>query len=305
MTSKIRHFLNLANIDTNSIKHIIKLSHKLKKRDFKKKPLKNKFLSMIFEKPSTRTRISFEIGMKQLGGDVVTLDHADTQLGRGESIEDTVKVLCQYADIILYRGSSELLLNKISLVSSVPIINGLTDNSHPCQIMADIMTLEEKFKTSDKLVISWIGDGNNVCNSWIDISRHYNFTLRVSTPDLFLPNMEKLNAVKALGKDVSYVNDPKQAVKNANVVITDTWSSMGTKDTKKRLTKFSNYQVNNTLMKLTNNNSIFMHCMPAHRGQEVTSQIIDGPKSMVIEEAHNRLHVQKSILLWCMEMDAI
>ena len=305
MTSKIRHFLNLANIDTNSIKHIIKLSHKLKKRGFKKKPLKNKFLSMIFEKPSTRTRISFEIGMKQLGGDVVTLDHADTQLGRGESIEDTVKVLCQYADIILYRGSSELLLNKISLVSSVPIINGLTDNSHPCQIMADIMTLEEKFKTSDKLVISWIGDGNNVCNSWIDISRHYNFTLRVSTPDLFLPNMEKLNAVKALGKDVSYVNDPKQAVKNANVVITDTWSSMGTKDTKKRLTKFSNYQVNNTLMKLTNNNSIFMHCMPAHRGQEVTSQIIDGPKSMVIEEAHNRLHVQKSILLWCMEMDAI
>ena len=303
MVNSIRHFIDLDEISTKQIRSILDLSHKIKRSKSRKKILKNKFLSMIFEKPSTRTRISFEIGMKQLGGDVITLDQADTQLGRGESIQDTIKVLGEYVDIILYRGSSDKLLNDISLLSSIPIINGLTDNSHPCQIMADILTLEEKFKNLNKLKICWVGDGNNVCNSWIDISKHFNFNLNISTPKVYRPDLLKIEKIKKFGKNINYFVDPKKAVEDADVVITDTWSSMGTKESKIRIAKFSKYQVNKSLMKLAKRNAVFLHCMPAHRGQEVTAEIIDGKNSLILKEASNRLHVQKSILLWCLNID--
>lgn len=303
MVNSIRHFIDLNEISTKQIRSILDLSHKIKRSKSRKKILKNKFLSMIFEKPSTRTRISFEIGMKQLGGDVITLDQADTQLGRGESIQDTIKVLGEYVDIILYRGSSDKLLSDISLLSSIPIINGLTDNSHPCQIMADILTLEEKFKSLNKLKICWVGDGNNVCNSWIDISKHFNFNLNISTPKVYRPDLLKIEKIKKYGKNINYFVDPKKAVEDADVVITDTWSSMGTKESKIRIAKFSKYQVNKSLMKLAKNHAVFLHCMPAHRGQEVTAEIIDGKNSLILKEASNRLHVQKSILLWCLNIN--
>ena len=303
MVNSIRHFIDLDEISTKQIRSILDLSHKIKRSKSRKKILKNKFLSMIFEKPSTRTRISFEIGMKQLGGDVITLDQADTQLGRGESIQDTIKVLGEYVDIILYRGSSDKLLNDISLLSSIPIINGLTDNSHPCQIMADILTLEEKFKNLNKLKICWVGDGNNVCNSWIDISKHFNFNLNISTPKVYRPDLLKIEKIKKIGKNINYFVDPKKAVEDADVVITDTWSSMGTKESKIRIAKFSKYQVNKSLMRLAKRHAVFLHCMPAHRGQEVTAEIIDGKNSLILKEASNRLHVQKSILLWCLNID--
>ena len=303
MVNSIRHFIDLDEISTKQIRSILDLSHKIKRSKSRKKILKNKFLSMIFEKPSTRTRISFEIGMKQLGGDVITLDQADTQLGRGESIQDTIKVLGEYVDIILYRGSSDKLLNDISLLSSIPIINGLTDNSHPCQIMADILTLEEKFKNLNKLKICWVGDGNNVCNSWIDISKHFNFNLNISTPKVYRPDLLKIEKIKKFGKNINYFVDPKKAVEDADVVITDTWSSMGTKESKIRIAKFSKYQVNKSLMKLAKRHAVFLHCMPAHRGQEVTAEIIDGKNSLILKEASNRLHVQKSILLWCLNIN--
>ncbi len=303
MVNSIRHFIDLNEISTKQIRSILDLSHKIKRSKSRKKVLKNKFLSMIFEKPSTRTRISFEIGMKQLGGDVITLDQADTQLGRGESIQDTIKVLGEYVDIILYRGSSDKLLSDISLLSSIPIINGLTDNSHPCQIMADILTLEEKFKSLNKLKICWVGDGNNVCNSWIDISKHFNFNLNISTPKVYRPDLLKIEKIKKYGKNINYFVDPKKAVEDADVVITDTWSSMGTKESKIRIAKFSKYQVNKSLMKLAKSHAVFLHCMPAHRGQEVTAEIIDGKNSLILKEASNRLHVQKSILLWCLNIN--
>ena len=303
MARVMRHFLDLEKMSTNDVRYILDLGYRIKHKNFKKKILKDKFLSMIFEKPSTRTRISFEIGMKQLGGDVITLDQADTQLGRGETIQDTVKVLGKYVDIIVYRGSTDKLLSEISLFSDIPIINGLTENSHPCQIMADILTLLEKFQSIDNLKICWVGDGNNVCNSWIDINKHFNFNFNISTPESFKPDISRINKVKKYGRNINYYSDPREAVKNADVIITDTWSSMGTKESKARLSKFSKYQVNRKLMDIAKKKVVFLHCMPAHRGQEVTSEIIDGKNSLVLEEAFNRLHVQKSILLWCLDMD--
>tara|TARA_B100000989_G_C19530406_1_gene469379 strand:- start:4619 stop:5539 length:921 start_codon:yes stop_codon:yes gene_type:complete len=299
----LRHFVDLFSIDSPTILQILNLAHKIKEVDSYSEKLRKKVLTMIFEKPSTRTRLSFEIGMKQLGGDVVTLDQADTQLGRGESIQDTIKVISQYADIIMYRGSDQNRLDKIVGVAEVPIINGLTDTNHPCQIMADILTLQEVFTSLEKINISWIGDGNNVCNSWIEVCKHFNFNLTVCTPSEFKPNLKTLEKVKKLGKNVNYTHNPKKAALNANVIITDTWLSMGDKETSSRKDIFKSFQVNSSLMKLTNSNSFFMHCMPAHRGQEVTDEVIDGKKSLVFEEAHNRLHIQKAILLWCLNKE--
>ena len=300
---KPRHFVDLYNIDTDSINQILNLAHKIKEVNNYSTKLRSKVLSMIFEKPSTRTRVSFEVGMKQLGGEVVTLDQADTQLGRGESLQDTIKVISQYADIIMYRGSDQKRLDNILSVSEVPIINGLTDISHPCQIMADIMTLQEVFASIEGLNISWIGDGNNVCNSWIEVNKHFNFNMTICTPKDFKPDMKIFKNIKKLGKKIIYSDIPEEAADNSNIIITDTWVSMGSKDTDMREKKFRKYQVNSDLMKLANDESYFMHCMPAHRGKEVTNDVIDGRKSLVFQEAQNRLHVQKAILLWCLNQD--
>ena len=299
MKKKLNHFLDLDQINTKTIKALLASGHKLKKRKISKKYLHKKILAMIFEKPSTRTRVSFEIGMKQLYGEVITLDQNDTQLGRGESIEDTIKVISKYVDVIMYRGSSQDRLDEIVCASDVPIINGLTDKSHPCQIMADLMTIEEKYKSLDGLNIVWVGDGNNVCNSWIHASKHFNFNLKISCPKDFFPKDEEIKG----GNNIQTFDDPLKAVKNADVVVTDTWVSMGMADKKERSKKFKGFQVNEKLMSIAKPTSIFLHCLPAHRGSEVSAEVIDGKQSLVWVEAHNRLFVQKAILLWCLDVD--
>ena len=299
MKNKIKHFLNLNEISTNEIKKIIKRGHILKKTYGEKKLSKKKILAMIFEKPSTRTRVSFEVGMKQLNGDVVTLDPGDTQLGRGESLQDTIKVLGRYVDLIMYRGSQEKKLYEMTDFSDVPIINGLTDSSHPCQILADIMTLEEKFDSLDNLNLCWIGDGNNVCNSWIHSCSHFNYNLKICCPEDYLPN-KKLIAENNHKKNISVVLDPKLAIKDSNVVITDTWVSMGMKENPERVKKFKNFQINKQLLSNSKKNIYFLHCLPAHRGLEVSDEVIDGKNSLVWDEAENRLYIHQSILLWCL-----
>ena len=299
MNKTIRHFLNLDELKTKEIHLILKNSHKLKKKYGTKKLKNKKMLAMIFEKPSTRTRVSFEVGMKHLNGDVVILDQHDTQLARGESLQDTIRVLSRYVDIIMYRGSDEKKLYEITNCSTIPIINGLTDQSHPCQILADIMTLEEKFKSLKNLNLCWIGDGNNVCNSWIHSSLHFDFNFNISCPKGCFPEKKLLKKINS--KKIRLFENPFEAVENADVIITDTWISMGMKEDKKRLKKFKNFQINNSLFKKTNKSTYFLHCLPAHRGYEVTDEIIDGQKSLVWVEAENRLYVHQSILLWCLE----
>ena len=298
MKKSFRHFLNLHEISKKDIDLILKYSHRLKK-NYKTKQLKEKkILAIIFEKPSTRTKISFDVGMKLLNGDVVILDHSDSQLGRGESLEDTMKVLSSYVDIIAYRGSDESKLYKLSDISTVPIINGLTDVSHPCQIIADIMTLQEKFRSISNLNLSWIGDGNNVCNSWIHASKHFDFNLKISCPP---GNFPAKNVLKNLNSErVELFKNPIEAVLNADVIITDTWVSMGMKSDPKRLKMFEKFQINANLLKKTGRDTYFLHCLPAHRGSEVTDEVIDGDKSLVWEEAANRLYAHQSILLWCL-----
>ena len=299
MKKKIRHFLNINNLSTKEMLLIIKQGHFLKKNYGRKFFEEKKILAMIFEKPSTRTRVSFEVGMKKLNGDVVVLDQHDSQLGRGESLQDTIKVLGRYVDIILYRGSDEKKLYEISESSNVPIINGLTNDSHPCQIVADIMTLEENFEDINKLEICWVGDGNNVCNSWIEAVNHYDFKLNISCPEGCFPSEKNLKNSKS--SQVSLFEKPSEAVKNADVIITDTWESMGIKKEKQKLEKFDKFRVDAELMSKTNKNSFFLHCLPAHRGCEVTDEIIDGKNSLVWDEAQNRLYAHQSILLWCLE----
>ena len=294
----MKHFLNIDEISSKEIFKIIKTSHKLKKNYGKIHLQKKKILGMIFEKPSTRTRVSFEVGIKQMGGDVVVLDQNDSQLGRGESLNDTVKVLSRYVDVIMYRGKEEKNLYEISKVSKVPIINGLTDKSHPCQILADVMTLEEKFSDVNKLNLCWVGDGNNVCNSWIHLTKHYNFNLAISCPEGCFPHQEILKQFS--NENLRVFSNPNEAVEGADVIITDTWVSMGMDQNLNRLKKFKKFQLNSKLVNKTKKKSFILHCLPAHRGEEITNEIIDGKNSLVWDEAENRLYTHQSILLWCL-----
>ena len=296
----MKHFLNIDEISSKEILKIIKTSHKLKKNYGKIYLKKKKILGMIFEKPSTRTRVSFEVGIKQMGGDVVVLDQNDSQLGRGESLNDTVKVLSSYVDVIMYRGKEEKNLYEISKVSSVPIINGLTDKSHPCQILADIMTLEEKFPNVNKLNLCWVGDGNNVCNSWIHLTKHYNFNLAISCPEGCFPDQRILKQFS--NDNLKVFSNPNEAVEGADVVITDTWVSMGMDQNLNRLKKFKKFQLNSKLVNKTKKKSFILHCLPAHRGEEITNEIIDGKNSLVWDEAENRLYTHQSILIWCLDL---
>ena len=296
---KIRHFLNLHELSQSDMHKIVSESHRLKK-DYGKFTLKKKkILAMIFEKPSTRTRVSFEVGMKTINGDVVILDQNDTQLARGESLNDTIKVLSRYVDIIMYRGSDEKKLYEISKSSNVPIINGLTNQSHPCQIIADLMTLEENFKDINKISLCWLGDGNNVCNSWIHACKHYDFNLNISCPKGFFPKKQVLDKVKK--NTVKLYENPEEAILGADVLITDTWESMGMNKQDDTLKKFKKFQINSSLLNKTQKKSLILHCLPAHRGNEITDEIIDGANSLVWNEAQNRLYAHQSILFWCLK----
>ncbi|MCE9652681.1 MAG: ornithine carbamoyltransferase [Nitrosarchaeum sp.] len=297
MKLKTKDLLTLAELTPKEFTGLIDYSIKLKKesKNGNKPLLKNKTLTMIFQKPSTRTRVSFEVGMFQLGGHAVNLSSNEMQLSRGESIEDTAKTLSRYTDCIMARVYDHVLLEKLSLFSTIPVINGLSDSFHPCQILADFMTIKEKKGKFNGLKISWIGDGNNVCNSMIYGCALANIKLSIATPKGFEPDKTALKESKK-SIDVELTTDPLQAIKNADVVVTDTYTSIHNNDPK-RIKKFlPKYQVNQALMNHAKNNAIFMHCLPAKRDHEVTSFVIDGPQSVVWDEAENRLHSQKALL---------
>ena len=299
MKLKTKDLLTVDEISSKEFLELIDFSIKLKKENktVKEKPLlKNKTLAMLFEKPSTRTRVSFEIGMLQLGGHTVNLSLNEMQHSRGESVEDTAKTLSRYVDAIVARVYEHSFIEKLAKHATVPVINGLSNSYHPCQTLADLMTIKEHKKKFKDLKIAWIGDGNNVCNSLIFGCSKTQTQIVIATPKGFEPNPE---VVKKSSKYtvVDLTTDPKSAVKDADIVMTDTFTSIHTSDPK-RIEKFlPSFQVNDSLMEKAKNDAIFMHCLPAKREQEVTSSVIDGPQSVVWDEAENRLHTQKALLL--------
>lgn len=298
----LRHFLDFERVDTPTLRRVLDLGHSYKRGEHphgSPKPLADHILAMIFEKPSTRTRVSFEAGMKQLGGDVIVLSRGDTQLGRGETVADTARVLSRYVSAIMIRTDAPSKLDDLAAYASVPVINGLTDDTHPCQVMADIMTFEEHRGSLDGKVVAWSGDGNNVVNSWIQAAAHFDFELRIACPAPLRPAAELIARAKAKGGKITLVDTPQQAVSGANLVVTDTWLSMGCDD-QERPKLLAPFQVNSALMAHADTDALFMHCLPAHRGEEVTDDVMDGPQSVVWDEAENRLHIQKGILTWCL-----
>jgi ornithine carbamoyltransferase len=294
-----RHFLDIDQYETGALRSMLDLgfAYKNGRRD---RPLEGKTLAMIFEKPSTRTRVSFELAMRQLGGDTIVLGTADSQLGRGETIADTARVLSRYVDAIVIRTNHQEKLDDLARYATVPVINGLTDASHPCQIMADIMTLQEKKGAVSETVVAWSGDGNNVAVSWIHAAVRFGFALRLACPEPLQPPATVMEWARGEGGRVSLTGVPEQAVAGADCVVTDTWVSMGAEASVNRHNLLAPYRVDERLMAKAKPDAIFMHCLPAKRGEEVTAGVIDGPQSVVWDEAENRLHVQKGILAWCL-----
>ena len=264
------------------------------------RPLAGKTLALMFEKPSTRTRVSFEVGMRQLGGDVVVLTSRDMQSGRGETPADTARVLSRYVDAIMLRTDDVAKLRELAEHATVPVINGLTDTSHPCQLMADVMTFEEHRGPIAGQLVAWCGDGNNVARSWIEAAVRFNFTLRLATPDALRPPQEIIDWAQANGGKIELINSAEEAVVGARCVVTDAWVSMSDDSNENRHNLLAPFSVTSALMKKAAPDAIFMHCLPVHRGEEVTAEVIDGPQSVVFDEAENRLHAQKGVLAWVM-----
>lgn len=287
-------------MDKPELQSILKSAHEMKTDRNGFRPLEGKMLAMIFDKPSTRTRVSFDVGMRQLGGETLFLSGSEMQLGRGETIADTARVLSRYVDAIMIRTTGHSRLLELADHATVPVINGLTDDTHPCQIMADVMTVEENFGTAEGKKFAWTGDGNNVLNSLLEGAAIFDYQLDIAVPDGKEPNSDYVDWAKQNGGSVSVSNDPHQIVKDADCVVTDTWKSMGFEEDGDGHNVFAPYQVNAALMAQAKDSAIFMHCLPAHRGEEVTDEVIDGPQSVVFDEAENRLHVQKAILAWCL-----
>ena len=299
----VKHFLDLDRFDTKTLRDILDLAGSLKRAhaDGVSKPVfAGKTLVMIFEKPSTRTRVSFQVGMQHLGGQVVVMSDAESQLGRGESIADTARVLSRYADAIMIRTDDPKKLEDLEAYATVPVINGLTNYSHPCQIMADVMTYEEHRGPIKGRVVAWSGDGNNVANSWIHAAVRFGFTLRLACPDLLKPAPEILQWAVSEGGDITVTDDAAAAVDGADLVNADTWVSMGAADADARMKLLEPFRVDQALMAGAKADALFMHCLPAHRGEEVTDEVMDGPQSVIWDEAENRLHAQKGILAWCL-----
>ncbi len=297
----IRHFLDLVDIPPHELRSIIEASRAMKKRGRARtaKPLEGRTLAMIFDKPSTRTRVSFDVAMRQLGGDVILLTGQEMQLGRGETIADTAQVLSRYVDAIMIRTLEHATLIELARHATVPVINGLTRRSHPCQVMADVMTFEEHRGPIKGKTVAWTGDANNVLASWMHAAQQFDFALNVATPAELAPKKWLADWLKSSDADIRVGHDPEEAAKDADCVVTDTWVSMGDKDGTRRHNLLKPYQVNARLMERARPDALFMHCLPAHRGEEVTDEVIDGPQSVVFDEAENRLHAQKGILAWC------
>ena len=299
----IRHFLDLIDIPRRQLRDMVETSRAMKKGRrgaAGKGPLAGKTMAMIFDRPSTRTRVSFDVAMRQLGGESITLIGQVMQLGRGETIADTARVLSRYVDAIMIRTLDHEHLLELARYAAVPVINGLTKRSHPCQVLADVMTFEEHRGAIRGRTVAWTGDANNVLTSWMHAAERFNFQLRVATPPELMPNKKLLEWVKQSGAAIWVGTDPEEAVKGVDCVVTDTWVSMGDKDGSRRHNLLKRYQVNKRLMAKADSKAIFMHCLPAHRGEEVTDEVMDGPRSVVFDEAENRLHAQKGILAWCL-----
>jgi ornithine carbamoyltransferase len=303
----MNHFLDLWPIPSAELRSILNnaKSRKAARKGLPKgttdhdAPLAGRTLAMIFEKNSTRTRVSFDMAIRQLGGSSLILTASDSQISRGETIEDTARVLSRYVDAIMIRANRHADVVALSEAASVPVINGLTEKSHPCQIMADLQTLEEAGLTLKGARIAWVGDGNNMANTFIHAAPKFGFSLAVGTPAGYDPSMEDVARARAEQGRIDLYRDPKEAVAGADVVVADTFVSMGDKDADKRLADLAAYKVSGDLMRHANGAAKFLHCLPAHRGEEVDAEVIDGPQSLVFDEAENRLHAQKAILEWC------
>ncbi|MEW5756338.1 MAG: ornithine carbamoyltransferase [Pseudomonadota bacterium] len=297
----VRHFLTLLDLSPAELEGLIQRAIELKamlRRGELYEPLKNKVLGMVFEKSSTRTRVSFEAGMIQFGGQAIFLSPRDTQLGRGEPIEDSARVLSRMVDIIMIRTFEHEKIETFAAHSQVPVINALTDMYHPCQLLADVQTYVEHRGSIRGRTVAWIGDGNNMCHSYINAARQFGFHLNIAAPAGYAPNA----ALLAAGGNVTLMEDPRKAAKGADLVVTDVWASMGQEDEQKiREQAFADYQVTDAIMALAKPDALFMHCLPAHRGEEVAASVIDGPQSVVWDEAENRLHAQKALLEFLMK----
>jgi ornithine carbamoyltransferase len=304
----MNHFLDLWPIPAAELRAILNeaKSRKAARKGLPKgtpdrdAPLNGRTLAMIFEKNSTRTRVSFDMAIRQLGGSSLILTASDSQISRGESIEDTACVMSRYVDAVMMRANRHADVEAFAKYATVPVINGLTEKSHPCQIMADLQTLEEVGLTLQGARIAWVGDGNNMANTFIHGASKFGYSLAVATPEGYAPNMEDVERARREQGRVDLFTDPKMAVIGADVVVADTFVSMGDLDADKRLADLGPYKVSGELMKLANGGAKFLHCLPAHRGEEVDADVIDGPQSLVFDEAENRLHAQKAVLEWCL-----
>ncbi|MBL0848821.1 MAG: ornithine carbamoyltransferase [Candidatus Liberibacter ctenarytainae] len=297
-----KHFLDLSSVSMSDLSLIVETAKNSKNSTdhaLARQPLSGKVLAMIFEKPSTRTRVSFEVAMKYLGGETIILSGIEMQLGRAETIGDTARVLSRYVDAIMIRTTKHSRLLELAENATVPVINALTDDTHPCQIVADVMTFEEHRDSVKNKLFSWSGDGNNVLHSLIEGSVRFGYQLNIATPIGSEPKDSYLGWARNQGASVALFHEAERAVKNAHCVITDTWISMNQEFRARADNIFQPFQVNSKLMALARSDALFMHCLPAHRGQEVTNEVIDGVQSVVFDEAENRLHVQKAILSWC------
>ena len=303
-----KHFLDLDQLGGEPLREIVDNAARLKAgrgsggkvAPVPEAPLTGKLLAMIFEKPSTRTRVSFHVAMRQLGGETLVLQGAEMQLGRGETVADTARVLSRYVDAIMVRTTNHASLLEMAEYASVPVINGLTDFSHPCQVMADILTIEEHRGPIAGQVLAWCGDGNNMVTSWIHAATYFGFTLRIACPNELRPSDQVLVHAKDMGAAVELTDDVETAVRDADCVMADTWVSMGDENTDERRALLQGYQVNAQVMAAVKSDAIFMHCLPAHRGEEVTDEVLDSTQSVVWDEAENRVFAQMGILVWCL-----
>jgi len=303
----IRHFLDIKDIGSHTLRGIVDLAKEVKAMQQNRtrplhplRPLEGRTLGLMLSKPSTRTRLSFEVGMRQLGGDVSVLSPSEMQMGRGESIADTARVLSRFVDVVVLRCGDAAQLHELADWSSVPVLNGLTSHSHPVQILADIMTFEDHRGPIEGKTVAWIGDGNNVATSWIEAAARFGFTLRLGTPESMAPNAEAITWARARGATIDVTTSPQDAVSGADCVTTDTWVSMSDTASDQRMKTLTPYRVDTALMQHAKPDALFLHCLPAHIGEEVTQDVFDSPNSVVFDEAENRLHAQKGLLLWAL-----
>ena len=305
-TSGPRHFLDLDQLSKSTLKGMLDNAHRIKKAgrrppgSYRPKALAGAVLALIFEKPSMRTRVSFDLAIRELGGEAIFLSSEEIQVGRRETVADTARVLSRYADAILLRTVAHATLAELAEHATVPVINGLTNVSHPCQIMADLVTVEEHLGPIEKCKVAWIGDSNNVSNSWMHAAVRLGFELRIGCPRDLSPSPELMAWVAKEKGKVAVLHDPAEAARGADCIVTDTWVSIGESDRERKVALLEPFRVDTALMQKAAKHAIFMHCLPAYRGNEVTAEVIDGPQSVVFDEAENRLHAQKAVLAWCL-----